>query len=158
MSNIPLALAVFVANVIPLQCFSPISVSVTIRRRFLLSCSCLVVPSWVTSSFLALPFLQIRETHCPKSLLQERRLHLSLHFHNASWLQPLAPQRHKECSLGAGCAKLFGFLSQSRKRRGAAGSGRGKVLQNAWWQVRIQRRSSERKGLEIKADSKSLGL
>lgn len=133
MSNIPLPLAVFVANVLPLQCSSPISVSATIRRHFLMSCSCLVVHSWVTSSFSALSFLQIHETHYPKSLLQGRRLHSSLHFHNTSWLQPLAPQRDKERSLGAGCAKLFGFLSQSRKRRGAAGSGIGKVLQNSWW-------------------------
>lgn len=138
------------------SCFCVCHYQKTFPSVLLLPC---VVPSWVTSSFLALSFLQIHETHCPKSLLlQERRLHSSLHFHNASWPQLLSPQRNKKRSLGAGCATLFGFLSQSRRRRGTAGSGRGKVLQNSWWQARIQRRRSERKGLEIKTDSKSLGL
>lgn len=138
------------------SCFCVCHYQKTCPSVLLLPC---VVPSWVTSSFLALSFLQIHETHCPKSLLlQERRLHSSLHFHNASWPQLLSPQRNKKRSLGAGCATLFGFLSQSRRRRGTAGSGRGKVLQNSWWQARIQRRRSERKGLEIKTDSKSLGL
>lgn len=93
MSNVPLPLAVLVAKVLPLRLSSPISVSVTTRRHFLLSYSYLGMSSWVTSSFLALSFLQIYETCCPKSLLlQERRLHSSLHFHNTSWLQPLDPQ------------------------------------------------------------------
>lgn len=146
------------ADVLPLRCFPPISVSVTTRGHFLLPCSCFVVPSWVTSSFSALSFLQIHETHVLNPFSFQRRLHPSLHFQNTRWLQPLAPQRHKERPWGVGSATLFGLSVHSRKRSRAAGSGRGKVLQNSWWQARIQSRRSEREGLEVRADSRSLGL
>lgn len=61
-------------------------------------------------------------------------------------------------SPGAGYSKNFGCMSPSRKRRGAAARRRGKVLQNPSWQARIQRKSGEKKGLEVKAARKSLDL
>lgn len=69
----------------------------TTRRHFLLPCSCLVVPSWVTSSFSALSFLQIHETRVLNPFSFQRRLHSSLHFQNTRWLQPLAPEGDKGC-------------------------------------------------------------
>lgn len=141
------------AKVLPPGCSYP--VSVTIRRHFLLACPCPVgspLPPWLFPSSRSMK-LTVLNPFSSKG----GRLHPSLHFPKASWLQVLAAPRVEECSPGAGYSKNFGCVSQSRKRRGAAGRRRGKVLQNPAWQARIQRKSGERKGLEVRAARKSPG-
>lgn len=123
------------------SCFCVCHYQKTFPSVLLLPC---VVPSWVTSSFLALSFLQIHETHCPKSLLlQERRLHSSLHFHNASWPQLLSPQRNKKRSLGAGCATLFGSCPR-------AGGGEARLVVEEGKYCKIPGGKPESRGEEVK--------
>lgn len=147
----PLSFSCLCAKVLPPGCSYPISV--TIRRHFLLTYPRLVgspLPYWLLPSSRSVklavlnPFSSKRGG-CILPCISKSQLATSpcLSMGQGGFTR-------------AGYSKNFGCMSQSRKKREAAGKRRGKYCQIPAGKPE-SRKSSERKGLEVKAGRKSPG-